>query len=170
MCIRDSSGCTISGQDGRLYLGGYSPVDEKGNRVWCLDAKDGSLVWQSEPVEKAIHVITIGPRFLFTQSQYENGYLIDKQTGKILRTLTEGYKCTRFTLSEPYLLGANMDILDLSDQQHIALLSTGPAVDPSQCVGATVSNGRIFYTGHGGGLQMSQAYGDEATSSRAPWE
>jgi hypothetical protein len=145
-------------------------VDEKTNRVWCLDAKDGSLVWQSDPVQRAIHVITIGKRFLFTHSQYENGYLIDKQTGKILRMLTKGYKCTRFTFSQPYLLGANVDILDLSDAADIKLLSTGPAVDPSQCVGAIVSNGRIFYTSHGSGLQLSQVYGAEAESPAAPFE
>jgi outer membrane protein assembly factor BamB len=164
------SGCTISGQDGRLYLGGYSRVDERTNRVWCLDAEDGSLVWASDPVQRAIHVITVGKKFLFTHSQYENGYLIDKQTGKILRTLTEGYKCTRFTFSQPCLLGANMDILDLSDAGNIKLLSTGPALDPSQCVGAIVSNGRIFYTSHGSGIQASQVYGAEADSPAAPWE
>ncbi len=164
------SGCTISAKDGRLYLGGYSRVDEKTNRVWCLDAKDGSLVWQSDPIDRAIHVITIGERFLFTHAQYENGYLIDKQSGKVLRTLTQGYKCTRFTLCEPYLLGPNMDIYDLSDTQSIRLLSTGPAVDSSQCLGAIVSNGYLFYTSHGSGLQISQVYGDEATSPAAPWE
>jgi outer membrane protein assembly factor BamB len=164
------SGCTISAKDGRLYLGGYSRVDAKTNRVWCLSAKDGSLIWQSDPVQRAIHVITIGPRFLFTHAQYENGYLIDKQTGKIVRTLTEGYKCTRFTLSPPYLLGANMDVHDLSDTENIDLLSTGPAVDPSLCLGAIVSNGRLFYTAHGSGLQTSLTYGAEAASTAAPWE
>ena len=58
----------------------------------------------------------------------------------------------------------------LSDTENIELLSTGPAVDPSQCVGAIVSNGRIFYTSHGSGLQISQVYGAEATSPAAPWE
>ncbi|MBN1422847.1 MAG: PQQ-binding-like beta-propeller repeat protein [Planctomycetes bacterium] len=164
------SGCTISGEDGRLYLGGYSAVEGKVNRVWCLDAKDGSLVWQSEPISKAIHVITIGDGFLFAHSQYENGYLIDKGTGSILRTLTKGYKCTRFTLCGSLLLGANMDIYDLSDPADIRLLSTGPAVDPSQCVGAIVSNGRVFYTAHGSGLQVSQVCGAEAASALPPWK
>lgn len=156
------SGCTISGKSGRLYLGGYSRVDARSNRVWCLDARDGSLIWQSDPVQRAIHVVTVGPRFLFTHAQYENGYLIDQDTGKILTTLTRGYKCTRFTLSEPYLLGANMDLYDTSDVEDIKLVSTGPAMDPSQCVGAIVSNGRIFYTAHGSGLQVSQACGLKA--------
>jgi hypothetical protein len=110
----------------------------------------------------AIHVVTVGERFLFTHAQYQNGYLIDKETGKILRTLAKGYKCTRFTLAGPYLLGANMDVHDLSDPADIRLLSTGPAIDPSQCVGALVSNGRIFYTAHGSGLQLSMVYGEDA--------
>jgi len=58
-------GCTISGKDGRLYLGGYNPVmqnvpafrnqhgvmvenNKKGKNVytvWCLNAKDNSLIW-----------------------------------------------------------------------------------------------------------------------------
>ena len=164
------SGCTISAAEGRLYMGGYSPVLEKTNRVWCLDAEDGSLVWESDPLDRAIHVITIDDRFLFTHAQYENGYLIDTQTGKILRTLTNGYKCTRFTFSKPYLLGANMDMHDLSDPENIRLLSTGPAVDPSMCVGAIASNGRLFYTCHGSGLQVSLVYGAEAALPAAPWE
>ena len=164
------SGCTISGKDGRLYLGGYCPVDRETNRVWCLDARDGSLIWKSDPVQRAIHVITVGPRFLFTHAQYDNGYLIDKTTGKIVATLTEGYKCTRFTLSEPYLFGTNVDIYDLSDASKVKLVSSGPALDPSQCIGAVVSNGRIFYTGHGAGLQVSQVCGAEAASFAAPWE
>lgn len=158
------SGCTISGKDGRLYLGGYSRVDANSNRVWCLDARDGSLIWRSDPVMRAIHVITVGERFLFTHAQYQDGYLIDKKTGKILSTLSEGYKCTRFTLSEPYLLGSNMDMHDLSDFRDIKLVSSGPRVDPSECIGAIVSNGRIFYTGHGSGLQVCLVGGDEAAA------
>jgi hypothetical protein len=164
------SGCTVSAKDGRLYLGGYSRVDAGANRVWCLDARDGSLVWRSDPVKRAIHVITVGERFAFTHAQYDNGYLLDKDSGRILRTLTKGYKCTRFTLSGPFLLGANMDVHDLSDTGAVTLLSTGPAVDPSLCVGSMASNGRIFYTGHGSGLQLSQVYGDEAEAPAAPWE
>ncbi len=163
------SGCTISAADGRLYLGGYSPVDEQANRVWCLDAKDGSLIWQSDPIDRAIHVISIGDQFLFTHAQYENGYLIDKQSGNVLRTLTEGYKCTRFTFCEPYLFGANLDVYDLSDPKKIVPLSTGPALDPSQCVGAFVSNGRLYYTSHGSGLQVSGVCGLEAQSNAAAW-
>ncbi|MFV2067867.1 MAG: PQQ-binding-like beta-propeller repeat protein [Pirellulales bacterium] len=166
-----NGGCTISAQDGRLYLGGYNRVGGTNHRyVWCLDARDGSLIWRSEPVLEAIQVVTIGPRFLFVHAQYKQGYLLDKKTGKILTTLTEGYKCTRFALSEPFLIGSNMDLIDLSDVHSIKLVSTGPRVDPSECVSAVVSGGRLFYTGHGGGLQVSQVYGAETKNRSAPWE
>ncbi len=99
-----TAGTTISAENGRLYLGGYNPPNEKTqNRyVWCLDAKDGSLIWQSEPVAKAVNVITVGKNFLFAHaSSGKPSYLIDKATGKILSIFDYGYACTRFTLSEP---------------------------------------------------------------------
>jgi len=155
-------GCTISAENGRLYLGGYNKLEQGNSFVWCVDARDGSMIWKSDPVREAIQVVTIGPRFLFVHAQYQNGFLLDKDTGKILQTLTQGYKCTRFTLSEPYLLGANMDLYDLSNTNDVKLVSTGPRLDPSECVGAVVSNGRIFYTCHAGGLQVCQTGGREA--------
>jgi outer membrane protein assembly factor BamB len=156
------SGCAVSGKDGRLYLGGYAPVDGKLNRIWCLDAEKGSLLWQSEPVERAIHVVTVRDNTLFTHAQYRKSYLLSRESGKILKTMEKGYRCTRFTVSEPYLLGANLDMYDLSD--GFSLVSTGPAVDVLLCVGATVSNGRVFFTTNGGGLQVSLCYGDEAAA------
>ncbi|MBN2374831.1 MAG: PQQ-binding-like beta-propeller repeat protein [Sedimentisphaerales bacterium] len=167
------SGCTVSGQDGRIYLGGYAATEgttkeNKVNRVYCLNANDGSLLWKSEPLRRAIHVLTIGQKFLFTHAQYYNGYLLDKENGKILTTLTKGYRCTRFTLSDSYLLGPNLDIIDLSDSEN--LISTGPAIDVLLCVGSFVSNGRIFYTDNGGGLQASQLCGNEAATLIPPWQ
>lgn len=160
-------GCTICGENGRLYLGGYNKLEQGNSLVWCVDARNGSLIWKSDPVREAIQVVTIGPRFLFVHAQYRNGFLLDKHTGKILSTLTEGYKCTRFSFSELYpprrasLLGSNLDVYDLSNISDIKLVSTGPRLDPSECIGAVVSNGRIFYTCHAGGLQVSQVYGAE---------
>jgi outer membrane protein assembly factor BamB len=162
------AGCTISGKDGRLYLGGYNPVEGKVNRIWCLDARDGSLIWKSDPVYRAIHVITIRDDTLFTHAQYRQSYLLSRDSGKLLKTFQQGYRCTRFTVSEPYLLAANMDIYDLT--QNFRLVSTGPALDVLLCVGGVVSNGRIFFTTNGGGLQACQLYGDEAESFVSPWE
>lgn len=163
-----NGGCTISGAEGKLYLGGYNPVNGTSNRyVWCLDAKDGSLIWQSDPLKEAIQVVTAGPRFLFVHAQYQNSYLLNKQTGNIETIFPYSYKCTRFSLSDPYLAGSNMDIIDLSDIHDVKLISTGPRIDPSDCVGAVFSNGRMFYTGHGAGLQTSQIYGKEARISNA---
>jgi len=73
----------------------------------------------------------------------------------LLGDLTKSYRCTRFTLSEPYLFAANMNIHD--------------SIDVLQCVGGFVSNGRVFYTTNGGGLQASLLYGDEAERFSAPW-
>ena len=147
------AGCTVSGADGRLYLGGYNPVDGDNNVVWCLDARDGSLVWKSDPVLGAIHVITIADKFLFTHAQYRNAYLLDKDTGKILTTLAKGYRCSRFTYCEPYLVGPNFDLFDLS--QAPSLVSSGPQLDVLMCVGAFASGGNLFLTTNGSGLQAS---------------
>ncbi len=171
-----TAGTTISGEDGHLYLGGYNPPDEKTEHryVWCLDAENGSLIWQSEPVAKAVNVITIGQKFVFTHaSTGKPSYLIDKATGKILSSFDYGYACTRFTLSGPYLLGADMDIIETSDgkgprRAGIQLISSGPCVDVRECVGGVVSNGRIFYTSQGSGLQVCQVCGAEATSLTGP--
>ncbi len=55
--------------------------------MWCLDAKDGALVWQSQPIALAIHVPTLGPRFIFVHAQYKDSYLLDLATGKVLAVL-----------------------------------------------------------------------------------
>jgi len=78
------------------------------------------------------------------------------------------YACCRFTLSEPYVLGANMDMIDLSEDGK--LVSTGPAVDSRECLGAVVSNGRIFYTSQASGFVVSQTYGPESRALPAVWE
>lgn len=161
------SGCTISAEDGRLYFGGYAPAHtDRRCHVWCLDARDGSLIWESEPLVQAIHGVTVCPKFLFTCGQSRDGYLIDKQTGKILTTLPKAYRCTRYTFSDPFLLGVNMDVVDTSSGR---LISSGPSIDPNACVGSLVSNGRIFHTSQGGGLQLSEVYGSEAAKFKVPW-
>jgi outer membrane protein assembly factor BamB len=139
----------------------------KDRYVFCLDAKDGSLIWQSEPVGKAVNVVTIGRNCVFVHgSTGQPSFVIDKATGKILSSFDKRYACTRFTLSEPYLLGSDMDIIDISDQNKI--ISSGPCVDARECVGAVVSNGRMFYTSQANGLQVSQVFGAEAASLAAP--
>jgi len=157
------AGCAPSVAKNRLYLGGYNPVKGEKNYVWCLDAATGQLVWKSDPVQRAIHVVTIAGDKLFTHAQYQNGYLLDAKTGHKLCDLTHGYRCTRFTMDGNYLLGPNMDMIDTSRDNQ--LVSTGPPVDVLQCVGAQISNGRMFYTANGSGLQLSLRYGKEASSA-----
>jgi len=147
-------GCALSGEAGRLYLGGYNRIEKGASLVWCINAADGSLVWRSDPVSRSIKVVTITPKFLFTHSQYEHGYVLDKQTGKIINgSLLERYKCTAFTAADNYLFGSNLDIWDMRDPRSPRLIWTGPRLDPSECIGAFASNGRIYYTCQGAGLQ-----------------
>lgn len=162
------AGCTVSGADGRLYLGGYNAVEGKKNFVYCLSAKDGSLIWKSDPIDRAIHVITIGKDVLFTHAQYRQSYLLEKATGKVVSKLNKGYRCTRFTMCGNYLIGANLDTYDTANGNK--LISSGPAIDVLLCVGAQVSNGRIYYTTNGAGLQTALGCGDEAKKLKYPWE
>jgi outer membrane protein assembly factor BamB len=165
-----TAGCTISGKDGRLYVGGYNQPDEStaDRYVFCLDAKDGSLVWRSDSVRSAVNVITIGDDFIFSNASGQDGHVFDRDSGKIVSRFNMGYACTRFTVSGPYVMGANMDMIDLS--QGNQLVTTGPCVDSRECVGATVSNGRIFYTSQASGLQVCQVAGEEAATSASPFE
>jgi outer membrane protein assembly factor BamB len=162
--------CTLSARDGRIYIGGYNRANEttEDRYVWCLDAKNGSLVWQSEPVTSALNVVTVGPRFIFSNALRGRGNVFDRQTGRVIGSVGHNYACCRFTLSEPYVLGANMDMIDLSNDGQ--LVSTGPAIDSRECLGAVVSNGRIFYASQASGIVVSQTYGDEAQRVPAVWE
>ena len=165
-----TAGCSISGKDGRLYVGGYNRPHEKteDRYVFCLDARDGSLIWQSEPVASAVNVVAIGEKYIFSNASGKDGHVIDKATGKILSRFNFRYACTRFTHSEPYVLGANMDMIDLS--QGNQLVATGPAIDSRECVGSVVSNGRLFYTSQASGLQVSKVWGREAAAMKSAWD
>ena len=60
-----------------------------------------------------------------------------------------------------------MDMIDLS--QDSKLVSTGPAIDSRECLGAVVSNGRIFYTSQASGFIVSQTYGEQSKDFPAVW-
>ena len=166
-----TSKCTLSARDGRIYMGGFAAADAgagKDRFVWCLDAEDGSLVWQSEPVTSALNVVSVGERFIFSNALRGKGNIYDRATGKVVDTIGHNYACCRFTLSEPYVIGANMDMIDLS--QDGKLVSTGPAIDSRECLGAVVSNGRLFYMSQASGFVVSQTYGPESRNLPAVWE
>jgi outer membrane protein assembly factor BamB len=161
--------CTLSARDGRLYIGGNNRPNEstQERHVWCLDAKNGSLVWESDPITSALNVVSVGEKFIFSNALRGRGNVFDRNTGKVVGGVDHNYACCRFTLSEPYILGANMDMIDLS--QDSKLVSTGPAIDSRECLGAVVSNGRIFYTSQASGFIVSQTYGEESQQLPAVW-
>ncbi|MCB1237195.1 MAG: PQQ-binding-like beta-propeller repeat protein [Verrucomicrobiae bacterium] len=165
-----TAGCTVTAKDGRIYLGGFNqPVDETKDRyIHCLDAKDGSLVWRSDPVDSAINVISVGDKYLFSNARGSLCSLFDRDTGKAAYQFDLDYACTRFTLSEPFLMGANMDMIDLRDGHK--LVATGPAIDSRECLGSAVSNGRIFYISQASGLIMSAVCGEDAKRLAPAWE
>jgi hypothetical protein len=92
------------------------------------------------------------------------GNVFDRQTGKVVGGVDHNYACCRFTMSGSYVLGANMDMIDLAAGGK--LVSTGPAIDSRECLGAVVSNGRIFYASQASGFVVSQTYGTD--SERQP--
>ena len=165
-----TAGCTVTARDGRLYLGGYNPRNDETDKryIWCLDAKDGSLVWQSDPVLSAVNVVTVGDKFIFSNAIRAQCHVFDKVTGKITYRFDLDYNCARFTLSEPFLMGPNMDMLDLSNGHK--LVATGPAVDSRECLGSAVSNGRIFYISQASGLEMSAVCGEDAQRLIPVWD
>ncbi len=164
-----TAGCTLSAKDGRLYMGGYNQPHEGTDQryIWCLNAEDGSLVWRSDPVESAVNVVSVGEDFLFSNAIRGDGHVFDKKTGKIVNRFNNNYACTRFTVSGPYLMGTNMDMVNLLDENQ--LVSSGPAIDSRECLGATVSNGRIFYTSQASGLQTSCLGAKEASKHQPVW-
>lgn len=165
-----TAGCTVTARDGRLYLGGYNQAREgtEDRHIACLDAADGSLVWLSDPVASAVNVVTVGDKFIFSNAIRAECHVFDKATGKIAHEFDLDYNCTRFTVSGPFLMGPNMDMLDISGGHE--LVATGPAVDSRECLGSAVSNGRIFYTSQASGLQMSAVSGADAKRLRPAWE
>ncbi|HXX92193.1 MAG TPA: PQQ-binding-like beta-propeller repeat protein [Planctomycetota bacterium] len=165
-----TAGCALTGRDGRLYLGGWNPPDEstRDRYIFCLSAKDGALLWRSDPVASVVNVVTVGDKYIFSNASGQGGRLFDRETGKITAHFDLKYACTRFTASEPYLLGTNMDMLDLSHE--FKLVWTGPAIDSRECLGSVASNGRIFYISQASGMEASLVAGEEARTLGPPWE
>jgi outer membrane protein assembly factor BamB len=162
--------CTLSARDGKLYIGGNNraQLGTDDRFVWCLDANNGKLLWKSDAVTSALNVVSVGEKYIFSNALRGKGNVFDHETGKVTFSILTNYACCRFTLSEPFVLGANMDMIDLSNEGK--LVSTGPAIDSRECLGAVVSNGRIFYTSQASGFVVSQTYGPESAALPPAWE
>jgi len=165
-----TAGCAVTAKDGRIYLGGYNQAHEgtKDRFIYCLDGRNGELVWKSDPVASAVNVVSVGEKFIFSNAIRAQCHVFDKKTGKIAYQFDLDYACTRFTLSGDFLMGSNMDMLDLSSGHR--LVATGPAVDSRECLGSAVSNGRIFYLSQASGLAMSAVSGKDAVRLNPVWE
>lgn len=165
-----TSKCTLSARDGQIYIGGYNRANEGTDDrfVWRLNSNDGSLSWKSDPITSALNVVSVGEQFIFSNALRGKGNVFDKKTGHVISSIGHNYACCRFTLSEPYVLGANMDMIDLSADGK--MVSTGPAVDSRECLGAVVSNGRIFYMSQASGFVVSQTYGPDSKQLPAVWD
>src|SRR4026207_399241 len=100
-------------------MAGFNPAkeDTKDRFVWCLDAKDGSLIWQSDPVTSALNVVTVGQRFIFSNALRGRGNVFDRETGKVVGGVDHNYACCRFTMSGQFILGAHIDMIDLSQDR-----------------------------------------------------
>ena len=85
-----TSKCTLSARDGRIYIGGFNRANEKTKDrfVWCLNAKDGSLVWKSDPMTSALNVVSVGERFIFSNALRGKGNVFDRN-GLPRRTLRD---------------------------------------------------------------------------------
>ena len=162
--------CTLSARDGKLYIGGNNKAQlgTEDRFVWCLNANTGKLIWKSDAVTSALNVVSVGEKYIFSNALRGKGNVFDRDTGRVTYSILTNYACCRFTMSEPYVLGANMDMIDLS--QEGKLVSTGPAIDSRECLGAVVSNGRIFYTSQASGFVVSQTYGPESKDLPPAWE
>lgn len=112
--------------ESKLYIGGYNKANAgtEDRHVWCLDAATGKLAWKSDAVTSALNVVSVGERFMFSNALRGKGTVFDSATGKVVYSIQTNYACCRFTMSEPYVLGANKDMIDLS--QGGKLVSTGP--------------------------------------------
>ena len=124
--------------------------------------------WKFDAITSALNVVSVGERFIFSDALRGKGNVFDRDTGKVTFSILTNYACCRFTLSEPYVLGANMDMIDLSKDGK--LVSTGPAIDSRECLGAVVSNGRIFYASQASGFIVSQTYGPDSATLPPAWE
>ena len=123
-----TSKCTLSARDGRIYIGGLQPRERRDRRPFCL--VPGCARW--------IARLEVGRGDLGAERRYRGASnssfrtlcvaVATSSTARPARwssSIGHNYACCRFTLSEPYVLGANMDMIDLSDKRQTRVDRTG---------------------------------------------
>ena len=93
--------------------------------VVLISAINRSLIWKSDPVVSAVNVVSVGEKFIFSNAIRAQCHVFDKATGKIAYKFDLDYSCTRFTLSGDFLMGSNMDMLDLSSGHKLVATGRG---------------------------------------------
>ncbi|MFH1759892.1 MAG: PQQ-binding-like beta-propeller repeat protein, partial [bacterium] len=125
----------LSVESGKLYVASW-PWDAA-----CLNTEDGTLLYS---LGNTCHNnVVIGKNILYTGRSKETSYILDKSTRQILASPPQVYACTRWIISEPFLLSTSMDIYDLaSGKDKTPKLNCGPTLAVHDCEGAVVSNGK----------------------------
>ena len=127
--------------DGRIYV-----VDGAGV-AFCIDAATLRIIWKFP-----------------TRGGKTNCNNISSPAIAVLGTPYGGRYLHFGTMAGSYYVldAANGQAHMIDTSKGNKLVSSGPCVDVRECVGAVVSNGRIFYTSQGSGLQVSQVCAGDA--------
>jgi len=136
-----------SAQDGRLYLGGQA-----GAPMYCVNAKDGSLVWK-EPLSYSHHP-AIGDDYFVTRGYGGSGLVRDLASAKAVKVkgkeLTGG--CPDHACSPVLLTTSKLSYAVSSSGLYVRDLTTGDILwqslgfAPRTCTNPTPANGRLFFS------------------------
>lgn len=134
-------------QDGRLYLGGQS-----GAPMYCVDAKDGKLIWQ-EKISYSHHP-ALGADYFITRGYGGHGVVRDLATARVLkvknRELLGG--CPDHACSPVLLSTARLSFAVSSSGLYVRDLSSGEIIwqslgfAPRACTNPVPAGGRLFFS------------------------
>ena len=133
-------------KDGKLYLSGaYQQMK------FCLDASDGTILWQNndDPSATLVHAASVGPDYLVVAHKYGNkANRFDLSTGvdSGVNLWAPSHGCGSIVLgSEGFAMSAGINGLCIKDSTDGTTLWTSGGFTASTCPHPAVTNGRIFY-------------------------